>query len=384
MECTGRCCVRHPKACTHDRVHIIFASKHPERGATLVRGTQVAADMPGAIALGGSDVHRVCEMLGHAHAGVNGKAGCARRSRSLTVVHLKDLSKALFASLPYAVHLLDPIDKIYRGFAVPTDLRLCGMIAHSAAQAELYRAHGVRAAWVVPDHGLPGCEAHADAEHRWASGHAAVPRRAFDRSSVLVMGGAPSSALRAALSAWARGRRARLLYEKDLRSQMVFSQSEGWSSWLCNLLRHNVSVAVAWDQISGLAFEADCAAHMGLARADCFSLKPAERFIVPLSAGVPTIGFPYPSFREAARSRTSLRASKLLLANDLDDLTLRLDALTSNFTHWETVRGYAASVGAAHSMRAVRATYEGVLRAAARMKAPNQRCEEQATAVPKS
>ena len=51
---------------------------------------------------------------------------------------------------------------------------------------------------------------------------------------------------------------------------------------------------------------------MGLGRADCCALKPAERFIVPTSAGVPTVGYPLPSFRAAARTAANPDAEHAL------------------------------------------------------------------------
>jgi hypothetical protein len=59
------------------------------------------------------------------------------------------------------------------------------------------------------------------------------------------------------------------------------------------------------------------------------AFKPAERFIVPQSAGVPTIGYAYPSFREAMDAsvpgaRASSEAADLLLTSSLDGLLMRL------------------------------------------------------------
>lgn len=382
--CTGRCCIRHPRSCTDGKVRadnlLIFASKHPERGAALVRGTQIAEYMQGAVLLGGPRVHKACQIMGHAN-----KVSCARHSRRMVVVHLKDLSTALFTSLPYAVHLLDPIDKVYRGWSTPNDMRLCGLLTHSDAQAELYRAHGVTTSWTVPDHGLPACEAHGG-QGSAAPLTAEAQRRVFDRRTVVVLGGTPSPVLRATLGDWAGRAGARLLYEKDLRSSIAFSLSEGWSAWLCTLLRQNASIAVAWDQVTGLEFESDCTRHMGLTGGECFALKPAERFIVPLSAGLPAIGYRYPSFREAARSRRSpersaRRASDLLLAGSLAGLVTRLDALTSNFSHWQRARGFADAVGASHSMRAIAASYRRVRQSALAVKAPSERCSERGEAA---
>ena len=411
--CVGVCCMRHPRACTDSatvdstaidssraqNIRIVFASKHPDRGAALVRGTQVAEHWPNAVMLGGARVFQACRILSGGSAVGSSKQTCARRSRNLLVIHLKDLSHSLFDSLPYATHVLDPIDKIYRGWSVPADRRLCGLLTHSEAQAALYRSHGARRAWVAPDHGLPGCEEGSGGGSSSSSSSGLgdkflSSRRIFERRTVLVLGGAPSDPLRVGLSTWAAEQQLRrrsspvtVLYEKDLRSSIAFSQSAGWSAWLCTLLRNNVSIAVAWDQISGLAFEADCQAHMGLGRAECLALKPAERFIVPQSAGVPAIGYRYPSFREAARAgvygaadvaatASSSKVSDLLLAGTIDGLLTRLTWLTSNHSHWEHARAHGRAVGAAHSMRAVTAAYERVRSKAMRSKAPGERCSD--------
>ena len=110
------------------------------------------------------------------------------------------------------------------------------------------------------------------------------------------------------------------------------------------------------------------------------ALKPAERFIVPQSAGVPTIGYAYPSFREAMdASVPGARASSeapadLLLTSSLDGLLTRLTWLVDNFSHWERARAYSRAVGEAHSMRAVTAAYERARRSAMQYKAPGETC----------
>ena len=210
-------------------VHIVFASKHPDRGAALVRGTQVANGWPSSLMLGGAQIHEIGRRC--ARLASKQQSSCASLSKRLLVVHLKDLSTSLFTQLPGASHVLDPIDKIYRGFSVPSDPRLCGLVTHSAAQARLYQSKGARGrAWVVPDHGLPGCSA--------SPSGLSDPRAIFARRTVLVLGGAPSAPLRAALQRWADGatRRVTVLYEKDLRANIAFSQSHWWSGWLCSLL----------------------------------------------------------------------------------------------------------------------------------------------------
>lgn len=345
-------------------IRIVFSSKHPERGAALVRGTQIADNWVHAIMLGGAQIRSSCRLLG----GGSGSRDCARLSRRLLVVHLKDLSPALFTQLPHAVHVLDPIDKIYRGWTVPTNAKLCGLITHSRAQARLYMSKGARRAWVVPDHGLPGCITSS----LRAPALDATPRQIFARRTVVVLGGAPSSELRHALAAWARdeNRRAtalnnhvRVVYEKDLRAAVTFSQSAGWSGWLCALLRRNASLAVAWDQISGLPFQHECQKHMRLDKNDCFALKPAERFIVPLSAGVPTVGFRYPSFDEAAQQvglQHGKEAADMLLADDTAMLIRRVHAYTSSYEMWTAARTLGERIGAAHSLAVVRSGYERI------------------------
>lgn len=401
------CCARHPRSCVaptpvwtptpvwmppprRGPVHVLFVSKHPDRGASLVRGTQVVAAWHGAAMIGSKQADEACQMLlGGTQAGYSREA-CVTRSRELLVVHLKDITGSLFRTLPLSTHVLDPVDKIYHGakpFAIPSDKRLCGLVTHSEAQADLYLGKGARRAWVVPDHGLPGCAADAGSDDDGGS-------NVFARRAVLVLGGAPSGPLRAALASWASAaaRPVRLLFEKDLRANISFAAAEGWEGWLCALLRHNASVAVAWDQISGLAYEQGCKEHMGLSRDACFRLKPSERFVVPLSAGVPTIGFGgYPSFREATNSRArsiggrgaaalaanvggaraththaagATAAESLLLTTTLTGLVARLSALTANLTHWRAARRHGRRIAAAHSLGAVVGAYERVRTAA--------------------
>jgi hypothetical protein len=95
-----------------------------------VRGTQVAHAWAGALMLAGKDVHAACRLLG-----ARSQQHCDTLSRRLLVVHLKDLSPRLFAALPLAAHVLDPIDKIYSGWGQPTDPRLCGLLVHSQVRA---------------------------------------------------------------------------------------------------------------------------------------------------------------------------------------------------------------------------------------------------------
>ena len=362
------CCARHTRALgceplpsQHTGVRLVFASKHPDRGAALVRGTQIADGWPFALMLGGADIRSACARLFGRQSGHT----CAQRSQSLLVVHLKDLSPSLFKQLPRAVHVLDPIDKIYRGWDVPKDMRLCGLVTHSAAQARLYQSKGAGTAWVVPDHGLAGCTSSA-------SPHRGAPQPSlhdvFSRRTVMVLGGSPSAQLRRALGEWtARTNRrvssataqVRVLFEKDLRSSITFSQSHGWSGWLCSMLQHNASLAVAWDQISGLPFQDDCLRHMGLTKNNCFALKPAERFIVPLSSGVPTIGFRYPSFAEATRVGTlNSGAAETLLVDNLEVLVERLTRLTTDYESWRRSRQLGDGIGAAHGISNVRAAYQ--------------------------
>jgi hypothetical protein len=332
-------------------IRVLFASKHPDRGASLVRGMQVAQVWRSSLML--SSPQMACHVL---HAPT--PTACAGRSRSLIVVHLKDISSTLFRLLPFAVHLLDPIDKIYRGWSMPSDRRLCGLVAHSAAQATLYRAEtGVRRVWVVPDHGLARCAA----DDSDSGGHSGSWHSVFLRRTVLVLGGSPSERLRGTLSNWANSGRVAVLYEKDLRSNASFASSHGWEAWLCNALQRTASVAVAWDQISGLPFEAACTEQMGLTSAQCFDLKPAERFLVPLSAGVPTVGFAgYASFREAVGGTDA----DGLLASSIDGLLRHLTALTTDFMRWRHTRVRGRRVGRTHGTDVIRSTYERVRREA--------------------
>ena len=332
-------------------IRVLFASKHPDRGASLVRGMQVAQVWRSSLML--SSPQMACHVL---HAPT--PTACAGRSRSLIVVHLKDISSTLFRLLPFAVHLLDPIDKIYRGWSMPSDRRLCGLVAHSAAQATLYRAEtGVRRVWVVPDHGLARCAA----DDSDSGGHSGSWHSVFLRRTVLVLGGSPSERLRGTLSNWANSGRVAVLYEKDLRSNASFASSHGWEAWLCNALQRTASVAVAWDQISGLPFEAACTEQMGLTSAQCFDLKPAERFVVPLSAGVPTVGFAgYASFREAVGGTDA----DGLLASSIDGLLRHLTALTTDFMRWRHTRVRGRRVGRTHGTDVIRSTYERVRREA--------------------
>lgn len=341
-----------------------------------MRGTQIVAEWPSARIIHAKQAPSVCRVLG-----ASTSSACAHNSRRLLVVHLKDVTSSLFAQLPRAIHVLDPIDKIYRGWSQPSDRRLCGLITHSDAQAALYLAKtAARAAWVVPDHGLSHCQASPDpaAAASLSRGGAASAasrtdqrdeRAVFARRTVLVLGGAPSAALRAALASWAAAarRRVRVLFERDLRANVSFSASAGWEAWLCGLLRHDASVAVAWDQISGLAYERDCHDHMGLRRDECMSLKPAERFIVPTSVGVPTIGYPLPSFLAAARTADDPDAAEhALLADALTSLVARLTVLTHNLSEWRRARAHGTRIGEVHSMRAVVGAYQRARAAAIR------------------
>ena len=131
---------------------------------------------------------------------------------------------------------------------------------------------------------------------------------------------------------------------------------------LC-LLQHTRSVI----EISGLAYERDCPDHMGLRRDECMSLKPAERFIVPTSVGVPTIGYPLPSFLAAARTADDPDAAEhALLADALTSLVARLTVLTHNISEWRRARAHGTRIGEVHSMRAVVGAYQRARAAAIR------------------
>lgn len=160
---------------------------------------------------------------------------------------------------------------------------------------------------------------------------------------------------------------------------MAFSRSDGWGRWLCALLRHNASVVIAWDQVRGLQYERDCHTFMGLDLAHCLALKPAERFIVPLAAGIPTIGYSgYPSFREAAHAATprpvAAKAADLLLTKSVEGVRTRLSFLLSNQSQYERARSYGRAIGEAHSMDTIVAAYEHMRSSALRVKASGARC----------
>ena len=83
---------------------------------------------------------------------------------------------------------------------------------------------------------------------------------------------------------------------------------------------------------------------------------------MPLSAGVPTVGFAgYASFREAVGGADD---ADDLLASSLDGLLRRLTLLTTDFARWRRARACGKRVGQQHSFEAVISTYERVRREA--------------------
>ena len=332
---------------------VIFLSRTPEVGSAQARGAQISARWPRAVLLGWDNLRQDCASM----AAQGGADTCASLTKGKVVVHIKELCDDALRELPLAAHVFDPIDKgadqmFGSLWEDAVDARVSGIIAHNEAHAALLRRKApAKKIWIVPHHAMPRCAGSAQGTCPPNDDELSAIHR---RQTIAVIGGEPKGSLRAQLGALVGGA-GEVLYESDL---CVVNRGNESLHCLCSLLAR-ASVAVAWDQLGGTDTSRLCQRTTGLSAAECYALKPNERFVNPLSAGVPTVGFgAYPSFREAAN--TDGRPVAALLAEDVPQLRRRLKALLTNFTAWREARRLGLRLSARFGIRRTVARYEEV------------------------
>lgn len=294
------------------------------------------------------------------------------QNRRDVVVHIKYVCEPALEALPRAAHVYDPLDRgaDHLGLTpdplwkAPTDARICGALAHNEAHAKLLRRRvaRLRHVWHVPHHAMPPCtDALEDDE--------VALRELWRRRTVAVIGGSPSAQLRERLDALSTT--ADVLYDIPvLYENESCNVSRGAQSLacLCTLLKTHASVAVAWDQLSGTQTNKWCLDTTGLGANGCLALKPNERLVNPLAAGVPTVGFSgFASFREAV-ARVQLDSEQSmeepLLASSLAELDDRLAGLLTNFSAWRAARRRGIAIGERFQLEHVLPSYEEAVRGA--------------------
>ena len=366
---------------------VIFLHRTPEVGSAQARGEQISAHWPHGVLLGWDNLMHDCDSL--RRAGGPGGDSCAERTRGKLVVHIKEICEEALDKLPHAAHVYDPLDKgadqsdYGQLWANAADRRLCGVIAHNSAHASVFRgkASGTKV-WEVPHHAIPSCKgavykAAADLLSRemqtlegWpVSATAGEDELAavYRRKTVVVVGGDPPEALRKQLAELVAASHTayaprKVLYESD---ECVVNRGNATLGCLCALLARS-SVAVAWDQLGQTDTLELCKETTGLSAKECYALKPNERFVNPLSGGLPTVGFHgYPAFREAAEGvEPGSKPATALLAKDLKQLTRRLKSLLGDFAAWRRARELGMLIGARFALPRTVELYEHVRHAA--------------------
>lgn len=365
---------------------VIFLHRTPEVGSAQARGEQISAHWPRGVLLGWDNLMDDCASLRRSGGPGN---SCAERTRGKLVVHIKEICDEALEQLPYAAHVYDPLDKgadqsdYGQLWANAADGRLCGVIAHNNAHASVFRDKaGDTPIWEVPHHAMPSCkgavfEAATDVLSREKQSLAGWPvsptageeelSAVYRRKAVVVVGGDPPEALRKQLAELMAASHTayaprKVLYESD---ECVVNRGSESLGCLCALLARS-SVAVAWDQLGQTATLELCKETTGLSTKDCYALKPNERFVNPLSAGLPTVGFHgYPAFREAAGGmEPGSKPATELLAKDPRQLTRRLKSLLGDFAAWRRARELGLQIGARFALPRTVELYEDVRRTA--------------------
>ena len=345
-----------------DTPDVIFLHRTPEVGSAQARGEQISAHWPRGVLLGWDNLIHDCASLRRASGD-----SCAERTRGKLVVHIKEICEEALQELPHAAHVYDPLDKgadqsdYGQLWANAADRRLCGLLVHNSAHASVFRRKLTDTpVWEVPHHAMPSCEG-AVFEAPATADEAAV----YQRKTVVVVGGDPPEALREHLTkliAAPHTAPPTVLYESD---ECVVNRGNTSLGCLCALLARG-SVAVAWDQLGQTDTLELCKETTGLSAKGCYALKPNERFVNPLSAGLPTVGFlGYPAFREASEAvEPGFEPATELLAKDLRQLKRRLKSLLGDFAAWHRARELGLRISARFALPRTVELYEKVRYAA--------------------
>ena len=344
---------------------VVFLHRTPEVGSAQARGEQISAHWPRGVLLGWDNLVNDCASLRRA-SGAGGDS-CAKRTKGKLVVHIKEICKEALQELPYAAHVYDPLDKgadqsDYGLWDNAADHRLCGLLAHGSAHASHFRRKVIgKPVWEVPHHAMPRCKGAVFAAPATDDELAAV----FRRKTVVVVGGHPPEALRELLTEFMAAPRTvprTVLFESD---ECVVNRGNASLGCLCALLARS-SVAIAWDQLGKTDTLELCKETTGLSVNGCYALKPNERFVNPLSVGLPTVGFHgYPAFREATEGfEPHFEPDAVLLAKDLPQLERRLKSLLGDFVSWRRARELGLKIGARFALPRTVELYEHVRQAA--------------------
>ena len=250
-------------------------------------------------------------------------------------VHVKFHCTDIREALQRAAHVWDECDSVRRPLVSGWD----GVIVAHDLQGQAALRNGARRFWSIPHHSLVHCAAMPfPSEESWGQRN----------HRILVMGSAANEAPRKAMQAWANkisrlrtGGTVEVIFERDFSTQNFNDLG------LCQIFHHqNVTMAIAWQTVKESGF-----------------YKPIERFVNPISLGIPTIcSSSQRGFNIAIGNLPDRGDRESMLASSVKELQEKLEQTIGNYTHWRRMRQAGMHLAANYSASSVGSLYRAMCR----------------------